>query len=240
MIKPSRAFILAAGYGTRMRPLTQTRPKPMVEINGRSIIWHILDKLRVQCVYDVVVNAHYFADMLAQHMADYQALYPEMNIVISHEEDVLDTGGGVVKALPYFKGEPFYVIAGDAYWEDFDVPALRVLSEQWDEERMDVLTWMQSVDDMNLTRGVGDYDLDEGGKVRRSLDKTGSHMWTNIRINVSHIYDQAQQGAFSVLPILDGCEHKGRYFAIETPSLWHHISTPEDLKAVDAHVKERG
>lgn len=237
MTKPTKAFILAAGFGTRMRPLTDDKPKPMVEINGRSIIWHILDKLRVIDVRDVVVNTHYLADILAQHMRDYQALFPDMNIIISHEEEVLDTGGGVVKALPYFEGEPFYVIAGDAYWEDADVSALQVLSDMWDETKMDVVTWMQSVKDMVLTRGVGDYDLDMDGKVHRSLDKSGSHMWTNIRINAAHIYEDAPQGAFSVLPIMDDCEKRGRYFAIEPDSVWHHISTAVDLQAVNSYIK---
>ncbi len=237
MIKPDKAFILAAGFGTRMRPLTNDVPKPMVEINGRSIIWHILDKLRMIGVYGVVVNTHYLSGVLAQHITDYQALYPDMNIIISHENDVLDTGGGVVKALPYFEGQPFYVIAGDAYWEDGDLPALQVLSDAWDAQKMDILTWMQPVEDMVLTRGVGDYDIDDCGKVRRSLDKSGSHMWTNIRINAAHIYDGASEGAFSVLPIMDAYEKKGRYFAVEADSVWHHISTPENLRAVDAHVR---
>ncbi len=237
MNKPNKAFILAAGLGTRMRPLTNERPKPMVEVSGRSIIWHILDKLRAIDVRYVVVNTHYMADLLAQHMTDYQALYPDMNIVISYENVVLDTGGGIVKALPHFDGQPFYVIAGDAFWEDGSVSALEALANAWDADKMDVLTWMQSAEDMSLTCGVGDYDIEADGKVRRSLEKTGAYMWTNIRINSAHIYDGAPKGAFSVLPIMDGCEKVGRYFAIETRSIWHHISTPEDLKAVDMHVR---
>lgn len=237
MSKPNKAFILAAGLGTRMRPLTDERPKPMVEINGRSLIYHILDRLRQIQVLDVVVNTHYFADMLRTHLEEYMRDNPQMNITISHEENILDTGGGIAKALLHFEDENFFVIAGDAYWEDSSVPALQVLVDAWDQRKMDVLSWMQSTDSMSLTKGVGDYDIARDGRVKRSLDKSGTHMWTNIRINSARIYIDLPVKNLSVLPTLDHVEKNGRYYAIETDSIWHHISTPEDLARVNDAVK---
>lgn len=236
--KPIRAFILAAGLGTRLRPYTDHCPKPMVIINGRSLIWRILDQLRECGVCDVVVNTHYLPEMLDHHMRDYVAQYPDMNVHISHEADVLETGGGIVKALQHFKGEPFYVIAGDSLWEDGSIPALDHLAQHWDSDKMDVLSLMQPISQMHLTPGVGDYDIDKTGLVRRSLDKTGAYMWTNIRINTAHIYDNAPHGRFSVLGIMDECEARGRYFALEHGGQWHHISTSADLERVDMHYKQ--
>lgn len=236
MSKPIRAFILAAGFGTRMRPLTDNIPKPMVEIQGRSLIWHILDRLREAGVLEVVVNAHYLADILEEHLQIYQRKYPEILISVSREDDILDTGGGIVHALPYFKGEAFYVIAGDAFWQDAQVPVLSQMAKAWDAKKMDVLSWMQAVDAMSLTRGVGDYDIVDDGRVRRHIEKGGTHMWTNIRINRADIYASDMEGRFSVLPIMDACEKAGRYYAIESKSQWHHISTPDDLDAVNKAI----
>jgi len=199
-IKPFGAFILAAGFGTRLRPYTDHCPKPMVEVAGRSLIWRTLDKLRAAGVCDVVVNTHYMADILAQHMADYMAMYADVRIQISHEDEILDTGGGVKNALSYFRDDqPFYVIAGDALWDVLD-----------------------------------------DGRAVRSLDKTGTHMWTNIRLNAPSIYKDAEDGAFSFLPIMDGCEARGRLQAIEYVGDWHHISTPQDLERAGAHFRSGG
>lgn len=231
---PQKAFILAAGFGTRMRPLTDHIPKPMVEIAGRSLIYRILDKLTAAGVREVIVNTHYHADVLQRHLE----VYPQQNfkIHISHEPQILETGGGVVKALPFFGQEPFYVIAGDAFWTDGKVPALVRLAQHWDERRMDILTLMEPLSRMKLTQGVGDYDLLPDGHVRRSKDKTGQMMWTNIRINHPRLYTGAPSGAFSFLPLMDEAEQRGRFFALEHDGLWHHISTPADRDAVEASL----
>ncbi len=230
---PSRAFILAAGFGTRLRPYTDDCPKPMVKVARRSLIWRCLDKLRDIGVIEVVVNLHYMADVLAAHLSEYMQDHPNMNIHLSFEADILDTGGGIRNALHYFRGEPFYVIAGDALWEDENIPALEMLANHWDAQKMDIITLLQPVDKMYLTCGIGDYDLLDNGLARRSLDKTGAYMWSNIRINSSHIYDGQAANSFSFLPIMDLCEKNKRLYALEHDGSWHHISTPKDLENVD-------
>ncbi len=229
-----KAFILAAGLGTRMRPYTDHCPKPMVEVAGRSLIWRILDRLRDAGIPEAVVNLHYMADILAKHLEEYSKLNPDFIIHLSFEDDILDTGGGIKNALHYFNdNEPFYVIAGDALWSDGDISALKTLARNWDGSKMDILTLMQPLDRMKITHGVGDYDLLDGGMVKRAHDKSGSHMWSNIRLNSVDIYKDIPEEKFSFLKIMDECEIKGRLMALEYAGDWHHVSTPKDLKAVN-------
>jgi len=235
---PDKALILAAGFGTRLRPHTNDKPKPMVEVNGRSLIWRTLDKLRAAGISYVVVNAHYNAELLAQHMADYMAQHDGITIQVSLEDEILDTGGGVVNALHYFDDAPFYVIAGDNLWTDGDVSALKKLAVAWDGDTMGILTLMQATNKMELTQGVGDYDIEDNGTVKRSHDKSGAYMWTNIRLNHPRIYDGYTNKKFSFLEIMDACEAQEQFYAIEHDGDWHHISTPDDLAAVDAHFKK--
>lgn len=241
--KPDKAFILAAGFGTRLRPFTDQYPKPMVKIGGQSLITRILDKLAMAEINDVVINLHYMADTLKEHVVEHvSARSKKMQVYFSYEEEILDTGGGVKKALPYFRDESFYVIAGDAFWEDeADHSVFTLLEEKWKAQDMDILTWIQPVTRMNLTHGVGDYNFDqETGLLRRSVDKTGTHMWTNIRLNTPSIYEGFPEEGFSFLDIMDNCERKGRLHGIEYRGAWHHISTPQDLNSVNQTLFENG
>ncbi len=235
---PDKAFILAAGFGTRLRPYTDHCPKPMVEVNGRSLIWRTLDKLRDAGVCEVVVNLHYMADTLKEHLNLYMSQNEGLVVHFLYEPEILDTGGGVKNALHYFGNDPFYVIAGDALWEDANgADALGMLAKAWNPDEMDILTLMQPLETMALTGGRGDFDLEEDGRVCRSLDKTGQYMWTNIRINTPKIYEGGEDKAFSFLKIMDACEAAGRFHALPYTGQWHHISSPQDLEAVDAAYK---
>ncbi len=251
---PYKAFILAAGFGTRLKPITNLLPKPMVEVNGRSLLWRTLDILRAYGTRDVVVNAHYLPDLIEAHMEAYMKARPDMCVHTSKEEGILDTGGGVSHALEHFdEDEPFFVIAGDNLWLDHCErgldnqnetavihtykDALERLAHGWNARDMDIFTFMQPVESMSVTKGVGDYDFLDDGKVHRSLDKSGTHMWTNIRLNHPRIYQGIDKEAFSFLELMDEAERKGRLYALEHEGEWHHISTPEDLTAVDAHMR---
>jgi len=233
-----KAFILAAGFGTRLRPYTETVPKPMVEVAGRSLIYRTLDKLRAVNIDYVVVNTHYLPDVMVQHLDEYVAQHNDIEIHVSHENTILDTGGGIVKALQHFGDEPFYVIAGDNLWEDGDLSALTRLAQSWDDAKMDVLTLMQPVSNMVLTKGVGDYKFVDDAQVERSLDQLGTHMWTNIRLNHPRLYKDQKAEAFSFLPLMDGAQEQGRLCALEHDGEWHHISTPNDLETVDLQYKK--
>ena len=224
------AFILAAGFGKRLRPYTDERPKPLVEVNGTPMIDQALDALKDINIKHCVVNTHYKADTLANHLKSRQA--PE--IILSHEPEILDTGGGIKNALSHFK-EPFLILSGDSVWEDApDQNTLQMMKNAWQPEIMDVLILLQPVESMKLTQGIGDYDLDEQGRAIRSLDKTGGYMFTSIRINSPSIFDNAPDEPFNYRDLMDEAQQKGRLYGLIHKGQWHHISTPEDLEAVNA------
>lgn len=227
---PDQAFILAAGLGTRLRPLTEARPKPMVEVAGKPMIDHALDALAGAGVRRCAVNTHYRAEVLHEHLKGRE----RPSVIVSHEPDLLDTGGGIRKALHHFDA-PFFVLSGDSVWEDAPgESALLTLGRAWDPEIMDILILLQPVETMVLTRGAGDYDLGPDGRAVRSLSKEGSLMFTSIRINRPEIFAGTPEGAFSYLDLLDAAQARGRLYGVQHKGSWHHISTPADLQAVNA------
>jgi len=228
--KPDHAFILAAGKGSRLRPYTDSIPKPMVAVGGQPIIDRTIDKLIAAGVKHVTVNTHYMADILENHLQQRN----DIAITFSREEKLLDTGGGVKNALHTMGDKPFYVIAGDAVWTDGPSgAALLRLADAWDAQKMDIITLLQPLSSMTLTDGIGDFDLQEDGRTIRKPDKTGSYMWTNIRINTPDIFRDAPNEAFSFLDLMDRTEKKGRFYALPHEGSWHHISTPAELERVN-------
>lgn len=234
---PLNAFILAAGKGTRLRPYTDIMPKPMVPIAGRSIIKRTLQKLSDSGVQNVVVNLHHLAAVLEEHLKG----VVQPNVILSHEEDLLETGGGVKKALHHFGDDPFYLINGDALWTDNGhEPALSRLAQLWDAKKMDMLLLLQPIDTMTLTEGVGDYNLSDDGKAVRKADKSGNMMFAGVRIVKPALFDGSPDGAFSFLTLMDKAEANGRLFGVAHKGDWHHISTPGDLERVDELFRKEG
>lgn len=229
LYRPDHAFILAAGKGTRLRPHTDNCPKPLVAVNGRPILDYTLDKLQKSNVSNVTINLNYLGDRIKNHLSN----RTEPQITFSVETDLLDTGGGVKKALHTMDNQPFYLINGDALWtENKGNNTLNELSEAWNPDEMDILLLLQPIDTMNLTHGVGDYDLLPDGQAVRSIDKTGAYMFTGIRITSSDIFENTPNGSFSFRDIMDAAQTKGRLHGLIHDGEWHHISTPEDLKRV--------
>lgn len=232
---PNKAFILAAGLGKRLRPITLERPKPMVEVGERTLIDRALDHLQQAGIDDVVVNAHYLSDILESHLAGRSA--PEIHI--SHEDELLETGGGIKKMLQHFAAD-FYVLSGDALWTDGPgESALQRLSDMWNPQQMDILMLLQPVSNMTLTKGVGDYRIDADGRAIRAKDQSGDLMFTSIRINAPHIFEGSPDGPFSYLELMDRAEEQGRLYGLVHDGDWHHISTPEDLEAVCGTYRDR-
>ena len=232
-----KAFILAAGKGTRLRPYTDNIPKPMIEVGGRPMIDLALDKLAEIGVQHCSINTHYKAEVLEAHMEGRETPY----VKIWYEEVLLDTGGGIRNALDDFD-EEFFVLSGDSVWEEeaSGENLLRDLVAAWVPEKMDILIVLQPAESMVLTQGVGDYDLDDQGRAVRSLDKSGAYMFTSIRINAKCIFDVAPDTgvAFSYLELLDAAQAAGRLYGIVNKGMWHHISTPQDLENVNAAMRE--
>lgn len=233
---PDKAFILAAGMGTRLRPHTDTMPKPMVPVAGRPILDYALDKLAAIGVKDVWINLHYLPDVIRSHLSTRN----DVKIRFSEEKTLLNTGGGVKKCLKEIGSEPFFMINGDALWKNTKKEALLQLSEAYAPEKTDILLLLQSVSAMTLTGGVGDYNGD-GINAARALDKKGQYMFTGLRIVHPRVFDypQANPDIFSFLDLMDEAEKQGRLQYVVHDGDWHHISTPADLAAVDAAFRSR-
>ena len=229
-MKPNSAFILAAGLGTRLKPYTDTLPKPLVPVNGKPIIGHILDQLKEAGVQSVTVNLHHKAD----RMKDYLETRSDFEIHQSFEEELLDTGGGAKKALTTLGENPFYMINGDAYCLDGPSgPALLNLTRHYNEDTMDILLMLEPVERMVLTKGVGDYDIDAQNRPVRRKDLSGKYMFAGFRICHPRIFKDTPGGAFSFLTLMDKAERERRLFAHVHDGDWHHISTPGELDAVN-------
>ncbi|MCI5059692.1 MAG: nucleotidyltransferase family protein [Alphaproteobacteria bacterium] len=236
-----RAFILTAGQGTRLRPYTDTLPKPLVPVRGEAILGHTLQKLKNFGIKHVTFNLHYLGDRIENYVTQNHS---ELSPYFSHEDVLLNTGGGVKKALHSIKGEDFFLINGDALWDDIpdQATALEQLAGAWNPDKMDILLLLQPLKNMALTQGVGDYDVTPDGKVVRSLNKSGACMFTGIRITSPKIFETAPDGAFSYRDLIDKAQTQGRLHSVIYDGQWHHISTPEDLervnKAAGMHVQQ--
>lgn len=224
-----RAFILAAGFGKRLRPHTETRPKPMVEVAGKSLLDRTIDHLLASNITDITVNTHYLANVVHSHMST----RTDAHIHLSHEAEILDTGGGIKNALENFNGEDFFVLSGDGLWSNApDQNTLNTMAERWNPDIMDILILLQPVESMAHTKGVGDYDLDEQGRAVRALKQDGAYMFTSMRINKTSIFENTPDTPFSYLQLLDRAQEQGKLYGIIHAGDWHHISTPDDLDAV--------
>jgi MurNAc alpha-1-phosphate uridylyltransferase len=227
---PDKAFILAAGLGTRMRPLTDRVPKPLCEVTGKTLLSRTIHQLQQTGVKKIVINTHHLAQQITNHLKD----QPGPEIVLSMNPSCSTPPGGIKNALQHFDGEPFFILSGDGLWSDAPTaPALPALAAKWDPTTMDILILLQPVLSMKLTHGVGDYDILPDGRAARSHGQTGTHMFTSMRINHPRIFDGVTEGASSYLPLLDKAEKAGRLFAIEHKGDWHHISTLADLQVVN-------
>ena len=232
-----KAFILAAGLGTRLRPYTDHAPKPMVHIGGKPIIAHTIEALAAQGVKEIVVNTSHLAHVIE----DYLKTIDSPRIIISHEDERLETGGGIKKALHHFGDAPFYIINGDALWQDpqdADQAALALLSNNWDDAKMDLLLLCMDCTKFDAKEVHGDYTIAPDGQATRDKDKNGTHMFSGIRICHPRLFDGAPDGYFSFLKLMDKAEAHQRLYALPYQGIWHHISTVDDLKRVDAIYQE--
>jgi len=237
MTDPSRidhAMILAAGLGRRMRPLTERLPKPLVPVAGRTLIDWTLDRFVDAGLGSVVVNLHHHADQVAAHLARRGA----PRIVLSREETLLETGGGVRHALLHLGDGPFYVANADVIWLDGHAPALRRMAAAWDGERMDVLLLMQSSVTAHGYDGIGDYFLEPGGRLRRRKDtEIAPFIHAGVQILHRGLFADAPEGAFSLNRIYDRAEEEGRLYGIRHDGEWYHVGTAEGLAEAERDLE---
>ena len=225
MAPPRSAMVLAAGLGTRLRPVTKAVPKPLVQINGRPLIDHALDRLTSAGVEHVVVNVHYKAGMMAEHLAGRD--HPQ--IELSEEPELLDTGGGVAQAL-LLLGEAFFVVNGDVFWLDTKDSALLRLTGAFDPATMDGVLLLQRTVTAVGYDGSGDYFLDPLGNPRRRREReVAPYLFAGVQLLHRRLFDGAPGRVFSLVRLFDRAEAAGRLSAIVHCGEWYHVGTPQGL-----------
>lgn len=237
---PTKAFVLAAGRGERMRPLTDNCPKPMLEVADRSMLDRALDALAAAGVEDVVVNTCYLGQMIDDHLKKRVASGLGPRITISHEDVMLDTGGGVKKALEFFGDEPFYVLNADVIWTDGATPTLDQMAQAWDAARMDLLLLLHTTEDLPGYMGRGDYYLAEGSDqpiFGKNAPEPANFIFAGPRIVHPRLFKDAPEGVFSFLQLFHTAEAAGRLFAHRHDGGWYHVGNPEALEKTDALLR---
>ena len=230
---PTRAMALAAGLGTRMRPLTNTRPKALVEVAGVSLLDRALDHLAAAGVGQVVVNLHHFGEMIAERVASRRR--PE--ILLSREPALLETGGGVAQALPKLGTDPFFVVSTDVIWLDGAQSALRRLAAAWDDARMDALLLLYPVKGALGYAGHGDFSLEDAGRLkRRPKDGEAPYLFTTVQLLHPRLFDGMTVGVFSLNVCYDKAIAAGRAFGLVHDGLWAHVGTPEAIPKAEAFL----
>jgi len=229
---PKSAMVLAAGLGTRLRPLTDGLPKPLVEVAGQPLICHALDRLAADGVEHAVVNLHHKPAMIEAALASRE----RPRIEFSRETELLETGGGVRRALPLL-GESFFVVNGDVYWLDGFATALSRLARLFDGKRMDAALLMQRTVSAVGYDGIGDYFLDPLGAPRRRGEReVAPYIFAGIQILHRRLFDGVEDTTFSLKRLYDRAEDAGRLGAIIHDGEWFHIGTPAGLEATRARL----
>jgi N-acetyl-alpha-D-muramate 1-phosphate uridylyltransferase len=231
-VKPTKAMVLAAGLGVRMRPLTDNMPKPLVQVAGRALLDHVLDRLDDAGVTEAVVNVHYLPDQIIQHVASRS----RPRVIISDERDqVLGTGGGVVKALPLLGPAPFFHVNSDTMWIDGVRSNLARLAEAFDPERMDILLLMAPTTSSIGYAGRGDFAMLPDGRLRRRGEHQVVHfVYAGAAILSPALFADVPAGAFSLTLLFDRAVDRGRLFGLRLEGVWMHVGTPEAVAAAEA------
>ena len=229
---PDTAMVMAAGLGKRMRPLTATRPKPLVEVAGKALIDHVLDRLRAAGVGKVVVNVHYLPDALEAHLT---ARAADFDLKFSDErKQLLETGGGMIQAEPLIGADPFLVINSDNYWIDGPSDTLQLLASLWREADMDALLLFVPQARAGNHRGQGDFHMNADGRLsRRGKGKVAPFVFTGIQMVSKRLLRDAPEGPFSTNILWDRAIEEGRCFGAVHQGLWFDVGNPAAIKATE-------
>jgi MurNAc alpha-1-phosphate uridylyltransferase len=236
-MSPRSAMVLAAGLATRMRPLTDHTAKPLLPLGGRTLLDHALDRLADAGVQTAVVNAHWQADRVAAHLA---ARADPPRTILRREESLLETGGGVLAALDDLGPGPFFVVNGDAFWNDGPIPALARLAAAFDPARQDCVLLLHRAAQVQADTGLGDFALDKWGVPRRRGEReVVPYTFAGAYIASPALLAGLKPGKFSMNVAWDRAMAAGRLGAIVHDGLWFHLSTPADLTEAEALLAGR-
>lgn len=227
-----RAMVLAAGLGQRMRPITDTLPKPLVRIGGKAMLDHALDRLADAGVEDAVVNVHHLAGQIETHLA----ARTQPRITISDERaQLLETGGGVRKALPLLGSEPFFHVNSDSLWSETDHSNMAAMAESWDAARMDMLLLLARREGSVGFDGRGDFFRGEDGLLtRRGSAESAPYVYAGVAIMKPELFAGTPEGPFSLNLLFDRAIAAGRLHGIVLDGQWLHVGTPEAIAPAEA------
>ena len=242
---PQKAMVLAAGLGKRLYPLTATLPKPLIKVNGISLLDSILTALEEVEIKEIVINLHYLSDLIYDFI---QKRKNKALIHFSYEAILLETGGGVVKALPYFDNAPFFIVAGDILWKNTTQNPFFALAEAWNDQEMDALLLMKNCEEVIGYKGSGDFILKEEGEEKHSLYRP-SHLtqfpflFASIWMAHPRFFKNPPSEIFSnaALFFTAAEKEKGkleRIKGIPYNGVLFHINELKDLKNTEAYYRQ--
>ena len=233
---PRTAMVMAAGLGKRMRPLTATKPKPLIEVGGKPLLDHVLEKLRTAGVKKVVVNVHYLADAVEAHLVSRSH---GLEVVISDERKLLmETGGGLVRAEPLIDCDPFLAVNSDNLWIDGPADTLKLLASHWDDSRMDALLLLVPLARAENHKGMGDFHMDRTGRLRRrDRGHVAPFVFTGVQMVSKRLLREAPEGPFSTNILWDRAIEQGRCFGAVHQGLWFDVGTPKSIPMTEAALE---
>lgn len=227
------AMVMAAGLGKRMRPLTATRPKPLVPVAGRALIDHCFERIADAGIGHVLVNVHYLADALEAHLRG--GKWPFEIEVSDERAQLLETGGGLVKAAPLFRGDPVLCANSDNIWTDGPTNAITLLRQRWDNDQMDALLLLVPQARATGHGGQGDFHMDKLGRLsRRSAGRVAPFVFTGVQLLSQRLLRDAPSGPFSTNILWNRAIAEGRLFGLSHIGQWFDVGTPQAIPKVEA------
>lgn len=235
----TNAFVLAAGLGTRMRPLTDRTPKPLIKLAGRTLLDHVLDRLAASGCSRAVVNVHHFADQIEQHLHKRSGA---PSILVSDErEHLLDTGGGAARALSFLGPDSFFIHNSDSVWIEGMGANLDRMIATWDESAMDSLMLLAPAATSLGYDGTGDFNMDADGRLTRQAGgRVAPFVFAGVSIASPRLFDAAPEGRFSLNVLWDRAIERGRLFGIRLEGTWMHVGTASALAEAEAAIANSG
>jgi len=226
-------MVFAAGLGTRMRPLTETTPKPLVNVGGQAILDRVLDQLAVAGVTQAVVNVHHLGEQIIAHLANRQS----PRIVISDERaKLLDQGGGIKKALPTLGNSPFFICNTDAFWREEGASNIQALARYYDPERMDAALLLAETESSLGVDWGGDFEIDAAGRLFQPAGRR-RYVYTGVGILSPRLFENVSEDVFKLSPFFFEAARRERLFGLPTQGLWMHVGCIDAIEEAERALR---